>query len=130
MKRSRQVASGFLLLEALVALALVGVALLLTMALLTAEARFRQARETRVAALEAAEDVLELLRSGYLAFEPTTLEHPELELLLDRPLPPITLWLEVEPSGVPGLYDVAVVSRFVAAGHLQRDRLPTRMRGP
>lgn len=122
--------SGFLLLEALVALALIGVALLLSVALLTSEARFREARDGRSRVLGAQEDVLELVRSGYLDLTPATLEREELEALLERPLPPMTVWVEVEPSGIPGLYDVSVTTRYVVGRRLGTDRLPTRIRGP
>ena len=122
--------AGFLLLEALIALALVGAALLVTLALFAAEARFRRVASARAATLSAAEDLLELVRSRAVPFETTTLENPELEALLDRPLPRATAWVEVAPSGVPGLADVTVTVRYLAAGRLHVVRLPTRVRAP
>ena len=125
-RRSR----GFLLLEALLALTLIGFALLLAVVLLGTEARFREAGQARSRVLAAEEDVLELLRSGTLRLEPATFEEEELEHLLDRPLPPTTLWIEVDPTSTSGLLDVAVSARYVAGRRLRTVRLATRMRGP
>lgn len=130
MRRSRDSGSGFLLLEALVALALVGVALLLTLGLFASEARFRRVATARTAALGTAEDLLELVRSRTVPFRDATIEHRELEVLLDRPLPPMTAWIELADSATPGLRNVTVTVRWVAGGVVRQERLPSRVRGP
>lgn len=125
----RRPSRGSLLLETLIALTLLAIAVLLTVSLLTLEARARRARVVRSQVLAAQEAVTEALRSGQLALESVSFEKEELEILLDRPLPPMNLWVEVEETGVSELYGVVVTTRYVAGGRIRFTRLPTRILG-
>ncbi|MDX1630368.1 MAG: hypothetical protein R3234_00765 [Thermoanaerobaculia bacterium] len=127
-RHRRAAARGSLLLETLIALTLLAIAVLLTVSLLTLEARGRRARSVGRQVLSAQEAVLEALRSGQLALESASFEEEELEILLDRSLPSLDLWVEVEDTEVDGLREVVVSARYVAGARLRLSRVPTRMR--
>lgn len=124
---------GSILVETLVALVLVSLGLLLTAALLHVERDLRERAVAQREVLEVEEAVLELVRAGLLPLESRTVEAEELALLLSRPIRPLTLWIEVRrPKGdaVPGLWEVEVTARTVAARRLLTASLVTRVWRP
>ena len=122
-----------MLLEALVAVAIVGVALLFLTGLLQHELRLDQRAHEQQLALRALEGVVEGVRAG--AF---SLTEPHQEYHAPAPpfvaLPPGTgsvLWIDVTsaPAGapLPGLYDVLVTVRFRHGPDLVQRSLGTRV---
>jgi type II secretory pathway pseudopilin PulG len=127
-RRGRR-AAGSALLEALVALAIVGVALLFLSGLLTHEARLTLRAERQREALEALEGVLAGVRSGALPLRDaiwTEAEPPWVRLPPGRP----TLRLEVRRAGDADLWDVTVSIRYVAWNQHQTRTLATRVWRP
>lgn len=122
--------AGAALLEALVALAIVGVALLFVAGLLAHEARLAARAAGQREAFTALEAVLAGVRAGALPLRDTSWEAPEPPWV---PLPergrPV-LWLAVAATGVPDLWDVEVTIRYAAAGELQTRALATRVWRP
>ena len=122
--------AGAALLEALVALAIVGVALLFVAGLLGHEARLAARAAGQREAFAALEAALAGVRAGALplrdvtweAAEPPWVRLPE----TGRPV----LWLEVERTEVPDLWDVEVTIRYAAGGELQSRTLASRVWRP
>jgi Tfp pilus assembly protein PilV len=118
------------LLEALIAAAVVAVGLLLVMALLANEARLTVGAAAQRRAFHALEAVLEGVRAGAVPMpSPTTTflaaEPPWV------PLPPrATLWLDARPTDVADLWEVEATVRYRAGRDLQRRSLVTRVWRP
>jgi prepilin-type N-terminal cleavage/methylation domain-containing protein len=115
---------GFSLVETLVALALVAVALLVTVGLFTQAARAERRLAAHRQAQATVETVLELVRAGAIPLAPLEWGWDELEgaPLLDPPVR-ARLQVEVEGTEVPDLYRVAVLLRYPVRGFLQERRL-------
>lgn len=120
--------SGFSLLEVLVALAILGVALLMGMSLLLQAPRVQRRLDARRDAMLAAESTLELIRAGAV---------PLLAGRIDAPaaagveLPSGTaLWLDVVPVSPAGLYEVKVEVRYVVQGQVRDVDLETMVWRP
>jgi type II secretory pathway pseudopilin PulG len=124
--RRRRAAAGSALVEALVAAALVGVALLLVVALLTLSARLTARADGQRAALAALEAVLEGVRAG--ALPPVDRQWTEAEPPW-VPLPSgrgATLSLRVLPTGLAGLWELEATIRYRAGRDPQTRTLTTR----
>jgi Tfp pilus assembly protein PilV len=126
----RSGARGAVLLEALVAAAVVAVALMFVMALLAHEARLTAAAPAQRRAFHALEAVLEGVRAGAVA-----LPSPTTTFLVAEPpwvpLPPrATLWLDARPTDVADLWEVEATVRYRAGRDLQRRSLVTRVWRP
>ena len=106
--------NGYSLLEALVAIAIVGMALLAAANALQSHAALTRRTEVRQQMLEAAEEVLEGVRGEVVLLETAPVATPftsDREAGFD-----IHTSLRVTPRDIEGLYEVAVVarSRFLA----------------
>jgi Tfp pilus assembly protein PilV len=126
----QRAAAGAALLEALVALAVAGVALLFLVGLLAHEARLASRAAAQTEALAALEGVLAGVRAGAIPLADATWEAPEPPWV---PLPRrrrAALWLEVRPAGVADLWDVTVTVRYTAWNEVQTRALATRVWRP
>ena len=129
-RRAGAPCAGAALLEALVALAIVGVALLFVAGLLAQEARLAARAAAQREAFRALEAVLAGVRTGAVPLRDDSWDAPEPPWVRlpegGRPV----LWLAVEPTGVPDLWDVEATIRYPAASELQTRALATRVWRP
>lgn len=116
--------NGFTLLEALVALALLGVALLLGMQLVIQTPRVLRRLDAERQAFRALEATLEGLRSSN-----TPLENEDLQGFLTAagsPAPDnLTVSVLVEPGDLPGLYHVTLTASYTVLNVPYKKRLET-----
>ncbi|MBZ0111000.1 MAG: type II secretion system GspH family protein [Thermoanaerobaculia bacterium] len=127
----RRAELGFVLVEALVSLTLVGIAMLLTLQLLVVDARVQNRIRAQREVLEVSETVIEILRAEGLPTKSVTLETDQLNALLGRRVRPMTLWLEVTPHPeVSRLWNVRVETRYQAGREIQERALETRVWRP
>jgi prepilin-type N-terminal cleavage/methylation domain-containing protein len=116
--------SGFSLLEVLVALTLLGVALLFSMSLIAQEPQIERRLAAHAEVLEVLDALHEAIRAGMsLPLEPERLDWQELydppfELRAARNL---TVWSEVESLRPEGLYRVTLKARY-SVGPVSFDR--------
>jgi len=108
---------GFTLLETLVALAVLGVALLMGAGVVLQQSRAETRLAMHAQAMRAAETVLERLRGGALPLASTRVDD----------FNPILVWLEVEAAGPPGLYTVEARATYTFQGQVQVRRLTTQV---
>ena len=128
-RRSRD-ATGAVLLEALVALALAGVAVMFLVGLLVHELRLGSRASRQSEALAALEAVVAGARVGALPLREASWTEPAPPWV---PLPAgrgVTLWLEVAPAGVADLWTVTATIRYVAWNEVQSRTLTTRVWRP
>jgi len=102
----RQSSAGFSLLEAVTALAIVGLALVIAAHALSAYAATIQRADVRQRLVWAAESAIESVRGGQIPLATGRVE-------LERELKPdegadVYLFVDVRPRDLPGLYDVRV----------------------
>lgn len=106
---------GFSLLEALVGLALIGVALLLSMSLLAQQPGIERRLAAHHEALLALRSQLESLRSA-----PALPKDGELDLTGFLPSPAaaenLRMWVDVEKRPERSLYEVELLARYAVAG--------------
>jgi type II secretory pathway pseudopilin PulG len=127
----RNAESGFVLVEALISLTVVGIAMLLTLQLLLLDARVQSRLRAQREVLEVAETVVEFLRAERLPTQSVTLETDQLKALLGRQVRPMTLWLEVTPHPeVDRLWNVRLETRYQAGREIQGRTLETRIWRP
>lgn len=121
----RRPQAGFSLVETLVALALLGMALLLTMVLLAQEPQVERRLLAHREALEVLEAAHEEIRGG-MALRPGT-ERLDWQRLYAPPrrletAADLTLWTTVDPLTPPGLYRVRLRARYaVGRGSFDRE---------
>jgi prepilin-type N-terminal cleavage/methylation domain-containing protein len=115
--RSGDRVRGFTLIETLVALALVAVALLMSMGVAVQQARAERRLALHAQALRAAETALERVRGGTLPLATGRMDD----------YAPILVWLEVEAAGPPGLYSVEARATYTLHGQMRARRLVTRI---
>jgi type II secretory pathway pseudopilin PulG len=126
-------AAGYALLEALVAIAVVGVALLFLTGLLQHELRLDQRAREQQLALRALESALEGVRAGALPIdEPHQVyDAPDLPFVALPAGKGSRLWVDVSKapaaSPLPDLYDVIATVRFRHGPHLVERSLGTRV---
>jgi prepilin-type N-terminal cleavage/methylation domain-containing protein len=111
----RRSVRGFSLIEALVALAVLGAVLLMGMGVVLQQARAEARLAAHVRALHAAETALERLRAGALPLASTRVDD----------FAPILVWIEVEAAGPPGLWAVEARATFPFQGAVRVRRLQT-----
>lgn len=114
---------GFTLLEALFGLLLIGVAMLLTMALIAEQPRIERRLAAHREALRLLEMELERLRSG-----PAVPADGELDLTgLPRSAPPAALGLRIfaDAEALPerSLYEIELTARYLVGGRTYEQRL-------
>ena len=114
---------GFSLVECLVGLALLSVALLMGLSLLTQEVRVRERLQTQGAAWAAVEATAELLRAGVL---PLTTQDVSPSILPASPQAAgLAVFVQVEPEGREDLYRVRISARYLVRGQLSWRHLET-----
>jgi type II secretory pathway pseudopilin PulG len=120
---------GFSLVEALVALLILELALLMGLALLLEQPRIVRRLDRQRQTIRSLESTLELVRAGLV---PLQSGRVELWLAAAGAPPPLdtSLWLEVEPASPPGLFHVKVQARYVAAGRLRTREVETLVWSP
>jgi type II secretory pathway pseudopilin PulG len=129
---ARRGARGAVLIEALVGVAIVGIALLFLTGLLAHESTLQRRAAAQEAAYTALEGAIEGVRAGVL---PLTPPHQ----VYDTPAPPFValppgsgsiLWLDVVETPLSGLYDVTATVRFASGPDLVTRSLATRVWRP
>ncbi len=119
---------GFTLVEALAALAVVAMAVLVAAAFLQAHGTAARRLEVRAALVRATETTLEEIRAGV-----RPLATGNLDRTAELGLPPgarVTTVIRVDDGGVENLYRVAVRSRSTAAGPVMTVELETMVWRP
>ncbi len=116
---------GFTLLETLVALAILAVALLLTLVLVLNQPRMLSRLDRERQAFRAIEGTLEAVRAGAIPLQPARFEN--FDFLAGTPAPPdLTLQMDVQPlPAPPGLYQVSVAAHYTLAGKGYDKRVET-----
>lgn len=116
---------GFTLLETLVALAILGVALLLTLVLVLNQPRMLSRLDGERQAFRAIEGTLEAVRAGAIPLESAHFE--SFAFLAGTPAPPgLTLQMDVFAlPAPPGLYKVSLVAHYTLAGKGYDKRVQT-----
>ena len=130
LRRRGSPTAGAVLLEALVAVAIAGVALLFLVGLLVHEVRLVTRAAGQREAFAALEAVVAGVRAGALPLRDATWTEPAPPWV---PLPAgrgVVLWLEVAPAGVPDLWDVTATVRYAAWNEVQSRQLATRVWRP
>jgi prepilin-type N-terminal cleavage/methylation domain-containing protein len=107
---------GFTFLETLVALAILGIALLLVLTLVLNQPRMLKRLDAQRQAFRAMEGTLEAVRAGAIPLATTRFEN--FDFLAGTPAPPdLTVQMDVQPiSPPPGLYRVSLSAHYTLAG--------------
>lgn len=122
-------ASGFSLIEVLVALALLGVALLLGMELVLQHPRIVRRTDAERQAFRAMDSTLEAVRAGAIPLETSDLGG--FVTAVGSPAPPdLAIRMEVDPQAVPGLYEVTLEATYTALGQKTGKTLRTLVWSP
>ena len=107
--RGRQ--SGFSLVEVLIALVLVGMALLMGMGLALQNPRIVRRTDAERQAFRALESTLEAVRSGAVPLQTSVLEG--FATAVGNPAPAdLVVLMQVDSTGLPGLYEVTLYARY------------------
>ncbi|HEV7670484.1 MAG TPA: type II secretion system protein [Thermoanaerobaculia bacterium] len=120
--------SGFTLIEAIVGLALLAVATLVGLAAISQAQLSIERVDARHRALAEIEAALEAVRTGSLPLV-SDVVGPSLDSTVGRERDLIVL-LKVEPSGTPGLYQVAATARWSLRGKPQESTVQTLVYRP
>ena len=117
-------ASGFSLVEVLIALVLVGAALLMGMGLALQHPRIVRRMDSERQAFRAMESTLEALRAGVIPLQPSQLDG--FVTAVDTPAPEdLKIHMQVEPAGTPGLFQVTLRASYEVEGRKVEKRLRT-----
>jgi prepilin-type N-terminal cleavage/methylation domain-containing protein len=120
---------GFTLLEVLVALVVLGVALLLGMALVLQNPRIVRRADDERQAFRALESTLEAVRAGVIPLQTSQLDG--FVTAVGTPAPKdLTIAMQVDPTGLPGLYEVTLSARYSFARQKFVKRLRTMVWSP
>ncbi|HEV8581615.1 MAG TPA: type II secretion system protein [Thermoanaerobaculia bacterium] len=121
--------NGFSLLEVLIALTILGIALLLGMALVLQNPRIvRRANDERQA-FRAMESTLEAVRAGAIPLQTSVLDG--FVTAVGTPAPKdLTIEMQVDPTTTPGLYNVTLSARYSFARQRVVKRLRTMVWSP
>jgi prepilin-type N-terminal cleavage/methylation domain-containing protein len=103
--------SGFSLIEVLIALVLVGTALLLGMGLALQEPRILRRLDGERQAFRAMESTLEAVRAGIVPLQTSDLD--DFVTAVGTPAPKnLRIHMQVEPAGTPGLFQVTLRASY------------------
>jgi len=116
---------GFTLVETLIALALLGIALLLGLSLVLSQPRMEKRMEAERQAFRAIEGTLEAIRGGSIPLGPTHFEN--FAFSAGSPASSdLTLALDVQPVPFPpSLFQVSLTARYSVAGQRFEKRVDT-----
>jgi prepilin-type N-terminal cleavage/methylation domain-containing protein len=121
--------SGFSLVEVLVALTLLGVALLLGMELMLQNPRIVRRTDSERQAYRAMESTLEAVRAGVIPLQSARLDG--FATAVGTPAPQdLTILMQVEPAGLPGLYKVTLRATYTVLRKEHEKRLQTLVWSP
>jgi prepilin-type N-terminal cleavage/methylation domain-containing protein len=121
--------SGFSLLEALVALVLLGVALLLGMELVLQNPRMVRRMDGERQAFRAMESTMEAVRAGVIPLQTSDLGG--FSTAVGTPAPKnLAISMQVDPTGLPGLYQVTLRARYTADARQVQKELQTMVWSP
>ncbi|HKI06616.1 MAG TPA: type II secretion system protein [Thermoanaerobaculia bacterium] len=121
--------SGFSLIEVLVALVLVGTALLMGMELALQNPRIVRRTDAERQAFRAMESTLEAVRAGAVPL--TTAKLGRFMTAVDSPAPKdLEIAMTVERAGVPGLFEVTLSARYTVERRKFDKRLKTMVWSP
>ena len=102
--------SGFSLIEALIALAIVGLTMTMGMSLLAQQADVARRTRAHSEAIGIVESTLEAVRGGLISLSSGRVQLPATSIETDA----LVLWMEVIPLEEPsGLFEVLVEARYV-----------------
>lgn len=108
--------SGFSLVEVLIALVLVGTALLLGMGLALQQPRIVRRLDGERQAFRAMESTLEAVRAGAIPIQKSPLQTLEMDgfmTAVGTPAPEdLKIYMQVEPAGTPGLFQVTLRATY------------------
>jgi len=120
---------GFTLLEALIALVLLGVALLLGMELVLQNPRMVRRMDGERQAFRAMEATLESVRAGAIPL--ITADLGSYSTAVGKPARhDLAISMQVDPTDVPGLYQVTLQARYTADKRKVQKELQTKVWSP
>jgi prepilin-type N-terminal cleavage/methylation domain-containing protein len=120
---------GFSLLEVLVALAILGVAILLAMALVLQNPRIVRRTDAERQAFRAMESSLEAVRAGVIPLQTSTLDG--FVTSVGTPAPKdLSIEMQVVPTELPGLFDVSLAASYRIEQRTHVKRLRTMVWSP
>ncbi len=120
---------GFSLLEVLVALAILGVAILLAMGLVLQNPRIVRRADAERQAFRAMESSLEAVRAGVIPLQTSTLDG--FVTAVGTPAPrDLSIEMQVAPTELPGLFDVSLAASYRVERQTHVKRLRTMVWSP
>ena len=121
--------SGFSLVEVLIALVLVGTALLMGMGLALQNPRIVRRMDSERQAFRAMESTLEAVRAGVIPLQ--TAQMDGFATAVGTPAPKdLKVHMQVEPAGTPGLFQVTLRARYEVEGRKIEKMLRTLVWSP
>jgi prepilin-type N-terminal cleavage/methylation domain-containing protein len=125
--RCRQ--SGFSLVEVLIALVIVGMALLMGMGLALQNPRIVRRTDAERQAFRALESTLEAVRAGAVPLKTSVLGG--FATAVDKPAPAdLAVLMEVAPAGLPGLFEVTLQASYTVKQRKFQKSLKTMIWSP
>ncbi|HSS48919.1 MAG TPA: prepilin-type N-terminal cleavage/methylation domain-containing protein [Thermoanaerobaculia bacterium] len=120
---------GFTLLEALIALVLLGVALLIGLELVLQNPRMVRRMDGERQAFRAMESTIESVRGGAIPLE--TADLGVFSTAVGTPAPrDLDIFMQVDPTPLPGLFQVTLQARYTADKHKVQKELQTMVWSP
>ncbi len=127
-------ASGFSLVEVLIALVLVGTALMMGMGLALQQPRIVRRLDGERQAFRAMESTLESVRAGVIPLPippETTVQLDGFVTAVGTPAPKdLEIYMQVEPAGQPGLFEVTLRATYLVEGRKVNKLLRTLVWSP
>jgi prepilin-type N-terminal cleavage/methylation domain-containing protein len=123
-RREARGQSGFSLAETMVALAILGIALLMGLGLVLQHPRVVKRVDAEREAYRALESTLESVRAGLIPLQPLTLDG---FVTAAGTAPPkgLAISMDVRPQSTPGLYEVTLVARYWIFGEEKEKKVET-----
>jgi prepilin-type N-terminal cleavage/methylation domain-containing protein len=127
--RGSRASSGFSLIEVLIALTLLGIALLLGMDLVLQNPRIVRRLDGERQAFRAMESTMEAVRVGVIPLENADLGN--MVTAVGAPAPKdLTIAMQVGPAGLPGLYQVTLTAKYSVLHQKYEKKLQTMVWSP